>query len=269
MCVSRVALAFTVTPNCRTLVWWQVWYTEKTGLDYKVCTFHADTRVILRVLRTKTSSLAPKRIANSGTALSTVPQVCDGSGEDPTCADSVSVVDFSVADHLVYAALRLAYQRACTRTAAAPRPVGTPRVSNLTAASCHCTGTSTCPFVAASLCPRCPSRPVLPLTCRHHRPSTTRHWPWPSPGGACEEPPRWHNRHGGQERDVCGQFEVPLVLLVGRLGLSDHKFDGRNTVHTPATDANAPQLPVCTTSIGLRLDNIDITRRMVHAVVDD
>ena len=41
----------------------EVWYTEQTGLDYKVC---------------------------------------NGSGEDPTCADSVSVFDYSVADHLVY-----------------------------------------------------------------------------------------------------------------------------------------------------------------------
>jgi len=41
----------------------EVWYTESSGLNYKVC---------------------------------------NGSGEDPSCADSVSVIDFSVADHLVY-----------------------------------------------------------------------------------------------------------------------------------------------------------------------
>lgn len=39
-----------------------MWYTESSGLNYKVC---------------------------------------NGSGEDPSCADSVSVIDFSVADHLV------------------------------------------------------------------------------------------------------------------------------------------------------------------------
>jgi len=62
----------------------QVWYTEKTGLNYKVCVPHAQAGCMSRV-----------------TIMRAIAQVCNGSGEDPTCADSVDILDFSVADHLV------------------------------------------------------------------------------------------------------------------------------------------------------------------------